>query len=403
MKRRPPFPTFLLFLAVFTAGVLLERNGWVPGRPWPLLHEAHALIDEHYVDRAKLQGPALEHGAIAGMVRALGDTGHTRYLSAAERARHKDALAGRVEGIGIRVAAIDRRATVVQTAAGSPARAAGLRVGDVIQAVEGEPVGNMTLSQLAARLRGAEGTTVKLSLARPGEKGARQVTVARARVEVPEVSWQLLPGEPRVGQLAFGRFTSASAGQVRAALEQLRKDNVAGLILDLRGNGGGLKEQAVKVASEFLGKGQVVLVQESARGKQQEIRTEEAGTWEGRPVVVLIDGGTASAAEILAGALQHHGRARLVGTRTFGTGTVLREMPLRDGSALLLAIGLWKTPGGRPIGGQGVEPDVAVSARADGMLVLPDETAPLTAARFAATTDVQLRRAYEELLRGMKK
>src|SRR5262249_1151756 len=162
--------------------------------------------------------------------------------------------------------------------------------------------------------------------------------------------------------------------QMRAALEQLRKQNVRGLILDLRGNTGGLKEQAVRIAGEFLGKGKLVLVQEDAKGKHEEIRTKEAGTWEQGPVGGLTDGGRASAAGTLAGALQPHRRARLVGTRTYGTGTVLREFPLRDGSALLLAIGLWRTPGGRPIGSDGIEPDVPVTLPADAMLVLPDET-----------------------------
>src|SRR5262245_17565372 len=137
--RRPPFPAFLLYLTVFATGVLVERAGWLPGGPMPLLREARDLINRFYVDRSKLQGPDLEHAAIAGMVSALGDSGHTTYLSAAQRRRHKEALAGQVNGIGIRIAAIDRRATVVQTAAGSPARDAGLRIGDVIRAAEGEP------------------------------------------------------------------------------------------------------------------------------------------------------------------------------------------------------------------------------------------------------------------------
>jgi carboxyl-terminal processing protease len=402
LRRRPPFPTFLLYLAVFAAGVLLERAGWLPGRPLPVFHQARGLIRDHYIDRSKANSPELEQGAIAGMVFSLGDRGHTSYLTAAARQRLKEGLAGQLDGIGVRVAAVGRRATVVQTAAGSPARAAGLRVGDVIEAVDGETVSGTSLAQLAARLRGPAGTKVRLRVLSPGAKAARELSVGRARVEVPEISWQLLPGQPRVAHLAFLRFTSQSARQLRAALEQLRKKDVRGLVLDLRGNTGGLKEQAVLVAGEFLGKGKLVLVQEDARGKREEVSTREAGTWEKGPMVVLTDGGTASAAEILAGALQHHGRARLVGTRTYGTGTVLREFPLRDGSSLLLAIGLWRTPGGRPIWNQGIEPDVAVSLPSDAMLVLPDETAPLTAERFAAMTDAQLRRGWQEVVIAAK-
>src|SRR5262245_48159112 len=127
-RKRPPFPSFLLYVAVFAAGVLLERAGWLPGRPLPVFHQARALIREHYVDRARVNSPELEQGAITGMVYSLGDRGHTSYLTGAARQRLKQGLAGQLDGIGVRVAAVGRRATVVQTAAGSPARAAGLRV-----------------------------------------------------------------------------------------------------------------------------------------------------------------------------------------------------------------------------------------------------------------------------------
>ena len=191
--------------------------------------------------------------------------------------------------------------------------------------------------------------------------------------------------------------------QMHAVLGEIAKKDVAGLVFDLRGNGGGLKEQAIAIAAEFLPPDTVVLTQEDATGKSEEVRTGGDGLWRDKPMVVLVDGGSASSAEILAGALQDHERARIVGTRTYGTGTVLREFGLKDGSALLLAVSLWRTPHGRQIWNKGIQPDkdCLVALPAGALPLIPDDERTLTKEEFARTTDKQLVEALARLRERM--
>ena len=408
LPRKLPIPLVLVLLAGFAVGVLLERHGWIPGRRTPdaayaTLWEAREKIQAHFVDRDKTGDDNLAPGAIAGMVNALGDRGHTAYLPKKARERMREGLAGEFEGIGATVAVIAQRATVVRVLPNSPARAAGLRSGDVLVAIDGQTTLGQTLPQVVTRLRGTPGSTVQLRLARVGGKNPLEMTVARQKIDIPEVTWHLLPGEPRIAHLAFQRFTATSSRQMHAVLGEIAKKDIAGLVFDLRGNGGGLKEQAIAIAAEFLPPATVVLIQEDANGKREEVRTGGDGFWRDKPMVVLVDGTTASSAEILAGALQDHGRARVVGTRTYGTGTVLREFGLEDGSALLLAISLWRTPKGRQIWNQGIQPDkdCLVALPAGAMPLVPDDERALTKEEFARTTDKQLVEAWARLREQM--
>src|SRR5262245_19742535 len=315
------FPPLLILLLAFASGVYLDRRGWIPGRAdrqppglrktFAPFWEAWDKVQDHYVDRSKVDPQRLTEGAIAGMIAALGDVSHSAYLSKQAREGLEERLAQQVEGIGAWLTVTNRRPAVVQTMPKSPARAAGLLPGDVLMAVDGKDVANLPLGQVVSRVRGKAGTKVKLRLQRPGRAEPLTIEVVRAKVEVPEVSWRLLPGG-RVAHLAFRRFAKKSSAELHSALEQARKQGVRGLILDLRGNLGGLKEQAVQVASEFLPEGKVVFIQQDARGRQEEVKAKKDGAWLDRPLVVLIDGGSASSSEIVAGALQDHKRAALV-------------------------------------------------------------------------------------------
>jgi carboxyl-terminal processing protease len=192
-------------------------------------------------------------------------------------------------------------------------------------------------------------------------------------------------------------ISSRSEPELRAALDEIRDKGARGLILDLRGNPGGLKEQAVAVTSEFLPEGKVIFIQQDARGRQEKVLAKGGGKATDIPLVVLIDAGTASSAEILAGAIQDHQRGRLVGTRTFGTGTVLRPYELSDGSAVLLAQYQWLTPNGRKIWHQGIEPDVKVALPEGASILLPEAAAGLDAEALAKSEDKQLLKALEVL------
>ncbi len=407
--RKLPIPLVLVLLGGFAVGVLAERAGWIPGPPTPgdpssrgdyaALWEARDKIQKNFVNRDKTHDANLASGAINGMVNALDDRGHTVYLSKSGRERMREGLSGEIEGIGARLALVAQRATIVQVMPKSPARTAGIRAGDVLVAVDGQTTLGQTLQQVVNRLQGKPGSTVQLRLSRVGTKTPLEMNVARQKVDVPEVRWHVLPGEPRVAHLAFQRFSATSSKQMHAVLGEIAKKDIAGLVFDLRGNGGGLKEQAIAIAAEFLPPDTVVLVQEDATGKSEEVRTGGDGLWRDKPMVVLVDGGSASSAEILAGALQDHERARIVGTRTYGTGTVLREFGLKDGSALLLAVSLWRTPNGRQIWNQGIQPDkdCLVALPAGALPLIPDDERSLSAEEFARTTDKQLVEALARL------
>jgi carboxyl-terminal processing protease len=399
--RRParPYPRFLILLLVFAAGVLAERARLLPGsdRELATFWQAWRLVHGHYVDRAHLDDKKLLEGATAGMVEALGDVGHTAYLSAEEWKRMESGLEGHFEGIGAGLNMRQRRPTIAQVMPNSPARKAGLKPGDVILKVDGKDVDGMSLDQIVQRVRGPAGTEVTLTVLRDGESQPRDVTITRGRVETPDVTWRMLPGT-KVAHVALREFGKQADAQLRSALEAARKAGARGVILDVRGNPGGLKEQAVAVTSEFLKPGEVVFIEQDAAGKRQEVAVKDGGTAQDIPLVLLIDEGTASSAEILAGALQDYGRAKLVGTRTFGTGTVLEPFgPLNDGSYLLLAVAQWLTPKGRQIWHHGIPADVRVELPANVQPLLPDEETDLTGEALAHSKDAQLRKALELL------
>ncbi len=431
----PSISSFLVLLIVFTAGVTAERSGWIPGRagsqPETLrdtfkpFWEAWSLVENHFIDRDKVQSPRMMQGALAGMIVSLGDTNHTSYVSKEQLEQLKEGLSGEFEGIGGRIAIVRGRSilarelsrsaaalrwrprrlvaspTIVQVMPRSPARAVDVRSGDVLLAVDGQPVRRRRLGDIVARVRGKPGTTVRLRLARQGRPSPFDVDVKRARVEVDDVNWQMLPGRVPVAHICMFRFSKSSSEQLHAALEQAKQKGVRGVVLDLRGNTGGLKEQAVATANELLPKDTVVFIQQDAKGTREEIRATGGGLWEDAPLVVLIDGGSASSSEIVAGALQDNERAKLVGTRTVGTGTVLRQYTLSDGSAVLLAVSLWLTPKGRQIWHQGIMPDRELALSPGASVLLPDDQ-PLTAERFAHSDDVQLLEAHKLLTKEIR-
>jgi carboxyl-terminal processing protease len=404
-NRRRPFPLVVVVLAAFLLGVLAERSGWLPGayhqppglgRTFEPFWEAWRLVEQHYVDRASVQPKRMTEGAIAGMLDSLGDTGHTTYLTAEELQRLEQSLKGQMEGIGARMTMRKRRPTIVQTMPDSPARAAGLRPGDVLLEVEGKPVDRLPLELIVQQVRGPAGSVVHLRVLREGQARPLDFTIERAKVKVPEVAWQRLPGVP-IAHVSILEFGAAADARLKEVLRQVRQEGLKGVLLDLRGNPGGLKEQAVAVTSEFLKDGNVFLEQD-AEGRRTPVPVKPGGVAVDLPLCVLIDEGTASSAEILAGALQDHGRAKLVGTRTFGTGTVLQPFDLRDGSAVLLAVAQWLTPKGRQIWHHGIAPDVEVALPEGATILLPESGAELDEAALRRSEDKQLLKALEVLM-----
>jgi carboxyl-terminal processing protease len=362
-----------------------------------LIAEAWNTIERIYVDRAAVKPKQMTYGAISGMVDSLGDTDHSRFLTPEMVKQERNFTKGELEGIGAELRMKNNRVTVVAPIDNSPAQKAGLRPGDVILKVNGEDVSGLLLEQVVTRILGPSGTVVKLTVLHAATGHTVDVSIVRTRMIIHSVTWHRLPGTA-VAHLRIATFSKGTATDLRKALNDIRQDAANGLILDLRNNPGGLFDQAVSTASQFLSGGNVVL-EKNARGKITAVPVESGGVALTLPMVALINGGTASGAEIVAGALQDAHRATLVGEKTFGTGTVLKEFPLSDGSALLLAIDEWLTPAGHVIWHRGITPNVVVSVPPDVTPLLPEQEKGMTVAELQASGDEQLLRALDLLHR----
>ncbi|HJT75767.1 MAG TPA: S41 family peptidase [Gemmataceae bacterium] len=399
-----PTPTvIILVLAMFTAGVALERYGWLPGShsheppglgsTFAPFWEAWHLVQEYYVDQSAVNPQHMTDGAIEGMLDSLGDRGHTTYLTKDEFHQMETSLQGQMEGIGARMTMHDHLPTVAGILPNSPAQRAGLRAGDVFMEVDGKDVRDLSLERLVALVRGPAGTKVHIKLLRDNKPV--DVDITRAKVEVPSVTWHLLPGT-KVAHVALQEFGKSAHDQMVAALEGAAQAGARGLLVDVRGNPGGLKEQAVAVTSLFLEDG-VVFIEQDGKGNRKPVPVQPQKERTALPLVVLIDGGTASSAEIFSGAIQDHKRGELVGTKTYGTGTVLMPFELKDGSAVLLAVSEWLTPDGRRIWHEGIKPDVEVSLPVGARILLPEAEGDLTAAQLAKSEDKQLLKGLDVL------
>jgi carboxyl-terminal processing protease len=360
-----------------------------------LMAEAWNVIHQSYVDRPAVQDQTLTYGAIGGMVAALGDTGHSRFLSPEMVQEQHNFTQGQFEGIGAYVEMKDGHVVIVAPMDGSPAQQAGLQPGDVILQVDGENVAGLPIDQVVGRIVGPAGTSVTLTILTPETGQTRDVTLVRAHIELQNVFWHQLPGT-QIAHVRIVAFSKGITDDLRQALGEIQQQGLTGIILDLRSNPGGLLSEAVGTASQFLASGNVLL-EKDAQGETTPVAVQDGGLAPDLPMVVLIDAGTASAAEIVSGALQDAGRAMLVGETTFGTGTVLNQFNLSDGSALLLATEEWLTPDGRVIWHQGIVPDVQVSLPQGTSPLLPQAETGMTEEQVQNSGDAQLLRALELL------
>ena len=358
-----------------------------------LMAEAWNSIHTHYVDRAAIKPRPLTYGAISGMVDALGDTGHSTFLSPQMIKEEEDFTAGEYKGIGAEIRMKAGHVVIVAPLDGSPAQKAGLQPGQIIIAVDGEDITGLSLFQAVKRISGPAGTKVALKILDPGTGQIREVTLERAAIKMNNITWHWLPGT-RIAHLRIAGFSQGVTKDLKQALKPIKTDGLKGLILDLRNNPGGLLAEAVSTASQFLSGGNVVL-EKNVKGQITDISVEKGGLARHIPMVCLVNGGTASGAEIVAGALQDHRRAELVGTTTFGTGTVLENFPLSDGSALLLAVQEWLTPDGHTIWHRGITPNVVISLPPGGSPVFPEEERNLTPQQLKDSKDAQLLEAID--------
>jgi carboxyl-terminal processing protease len=359
MKRRTQLiATAAAVLAAFGAGTatgaLSRSHPASGGGGGSVIDEAERTIAAHAAK--PVSRSALQSAAVQGMLKALDDH-WSAYYSQNDFSHFQQVLSGTYTGVGVwvrRTASGSLRVTNVQSP--SPAATAGVRTGDVVLDVADHAVRGHSVAAVVSRLRGDPGSDVSVRLRR----GSRPFTVSlrRAAVSDDDVSASMLA--PGVEQLRVTAFTRGVGSWVRAKTAAAQRRHLRGLVLDLRDDPGGLLDEAVDVASAFVAKGPVVSFVE--RGHAPKVLDAEGGANTTMPLVVLVDGGTASAAEIVTGALQDRGRAVVVGSQTFGKGSVQEPSVLSDGSALELTVGHYLTPSGRSLDGVGIAPDVTVPA-----------------------------------------
>jgi len=391
----------LLFVATLCAGVAFERWVLMTGIPasatgdFRLMGQAWNIIDRYYVDRPAVRHDAMTAAAINGMTESLGDTGHSVYLTASEARKAGAAMQGKLNGIGVEISqSSNHQAVVVVPMDGSPAKQAGIRAGDVILEVDGHPVTGLPMSHVSAKMSGEAGQPVALTVFNPSDGRRREITIVRAAMKLNNVTWQRLPGS-NLAHLRIAMFSDGQTADLRKALQEIKRQGIQGIILDIRNNPGGALEEAVGAASQFLHSGNV-LWEKNARGLITPIPVLPGGIAADIPLVVLINGASASDSEIVAAALHDNRHATLVGETTLGTGTVLTQFELTDGSALLLAVQEWLTPKKVSFWHRGIDPDVKIRLSHDAML-RPSMERELTPEKLRASGDTQLLKAVEIL------
>ena len=373
-------------------GVLAEKPSALGADlPWQDARMLAAVLERVKHDYVNpVDDHQLLQAAIRGMVASLDP--YSAYLDGDEYDEVKISSSGRYSGVGLELSIEDEQVVVIAPFDGSSAALAGIRSGDIIVTIDGIPVNTSTLADTIGRMRGEEGTSVKIGIMREGNAEPMQFTLKRSRVELHSVSAQTL--ESGYGYVRISQFSETTGADLIAALKDLRKHHGAqllGLVLDMRDNPGGVLEAAVSVADTFLDSGVIV----TARGRTSDSKFEMDATpgdaLNGAPIVVLVNGGSASAAEIVAGALKDQHRAKLMGRTTFGKGSVQTIIPLSDDRAVKLTTSLYYTPSGASINHRGIAPDIELERDPKPPAIPPSADAPLQ------QRDPEVRRALEEL------
>jgi len=386
--------TLLLFLVActaFVAGFGIGRYVSPAYRPiagvtpeelkneFGLFWDAWNIVEREFYRESPLDHHEMTYGAIRGMVESLGDA-HTMFLTPSQRVMFGQDLEGEFGGIGVTIRMNEQgQLMAVKTLPGTPAERAGIKPGDLILAVDGKPIQGLDTAQAISMIRGPTGTVVRLVIKR-GTEEPFDIVLTRAVVSLPTLESRML--EDGIAYLALSEFNAKAGAGVRSALKDLLAQKPRGLILDLRGNPGGYLHIAEEVASEFFGDG-LILFERSPDGAETRHSVRPGGRATEIPLAVLVDGGSASASEIVAGAIQDRSRGVLIGERTFGKGSVQITEQLKDGAGLQITIRRWYTPAGHQIDGKGLTPDVEV---------------PLTEQDLQAARDPQLAAAVAHLL-----
>ena len=352
-----------------------------------LFSDAIALIRSNYVD--EVEPKVLIYGALRGMLKALDP--YSQFMDPDTYNEMKVETTGKFGGLGIEISIRDNLLTVIAPIDGTPAYKAGLKAGDKIVKIDNEPTRDITLIDAVKKLRGDAGTSVDLTILREKEKKLLDFTITRDIIKIASIK-EAKVIEEGIGYIKLIEFQEGTEKELEKALAGLEKEGIGSLILDLRDNPGGLLNSAVRVADIFLERGSSIVSTKGRRGNQAlEFKAQGKKGYRTYPLVVMVNGGSASASEIVAGAVQDNKRGVVIGTKTFGKGSVQTVVPLSDGSALRITTAKYFTPSGRSIINDGIEPDIAVEQK-------EYATAPESAAEsiFEHLDDGGLRKIGEE-------
>lgn len=365
--------TIIIICVLLTGGALYmavdaiqtSYTSKIEGLPaeFNILIEAWDMINAEYVDKYNLDAEALGRGAVRGMIDALDDN-YSAFVDPEIYDLELQNLRGEYQGIGAYVGEREDQMVIIAPMAGSPAEAAGLEAGDIIVEVDGEPTAGKSVTEVALIIQGPAGTPVVLTILKKDAEEPVEIEVLRDEIKLESV---VAEKRDNIGYIRLVGFLQTSDRDLRTALIDMKEQDVEGIILDMRNNPGGLLDVAINVASEFIDEGVVVDVVDS-EGTHSTQNAKKGGVATELPMVILVNEGSASASEVVAGALKDHDRAIIIGTQTFGKGSVQIIRTLEDGSAIHLTMARWLTPNGEPLEGVGVTPDIESGLEGDDLV-----------------------------------
>lgn len=364
-------------------GIINADLGKPQGVDFSLFWEAWRTLEDNFVDSSRIDYQKMIYGAVSGMVNALKDP-YTVYMPPEDAKVFKEDVAGEFQGVGMEIGIRNSQLTVIAPLEGTPAQRAGLRAGDKIISINGTSTADLTADEAVKLIRGPKGTEVVLTIFREGWSQSKEFTIMRDIIEVPSLKWEIKDGN--IAYVELYQFSETATAAFNQAAVEILNSPAQKIILDLRDNPGGYLEVAQDIAGWLIEKGKIVTIEDfGGKAKNEEYLTRGSGQLRTYPLVVLINQGSASGSEILAGALRDNRGVQLVGTQSFGKGSVQTLEELKEGS-LKVTVAKWLTPNGATIDGEGLEPDVEVE---------------ITEQDFNDLKDPQLDKAIE-LINGMR-
>lgn len=340
----------------------LENKNSANGVDFSLFWKAWDTVKEKHINRKDLDTQKMVYGAISGMLKATGDP-YTSFFDPEENKAFSQDLGGSFDGIGAELGVKDNLLTVIAPLDESPAQKAGLRAGDKILKIGDKIISDMSIDESVALIRGEKGTEVKLTILPNGEKETKEISIIRDTIEVKSVKIEFK--DDSIAHLEITKFGENTDQEFNSATKTLLAKNTKGIILDLRNNPGGLLDRSISIASRMIPRGKIIVSEEDSFGKKENFFTKGGDTLSSIPMVVLINEGSASASEILAGALKDNRDLTLIGEKSFGKGTVQELINLPHGSSVKVTVAKWLTPNGEYIMDKGINPDIEVKMTGD--------------------------------------